>query len=81
MVELRCKAASTLLQSDDCRADRLDVEFRSETDLCRAWLYLPAGNEKALVIVMAHGSQRHARDAPRRVRRAVSGSWLCLLGL
>ncbi len=55
MVELRRKAASTLLQSDDCRADRLDVEFRSETDLCRAWLYLPAGDEKAPVIVMAHG--------------------------
>jgi uncharacterized protein len=34
---------------------RLDVEFDSDGTTCRAWLYLPASQRPAPVIVMAHG--------------------------
>lgn len=40
----------------DClKARRLDVEFQSGADLCRAWLYLPGCSASPPVIVMGHG--------------------------
>jgi cephalosporin-C deacetylase-like acetyl esterase len=36
-------------------ANRLDVEFPSDGQLCRAWLYLPEGTGKYPVVVMGHG--------------------------
>lgn len=35
--------------------ERLDVWFSSGAEHCHAWLYLPAGEKPAPVIVMAHG--------------------------
>jgi len=34
---------------------REDVHFYSSGTKCSAWLYLPDGNKKCPVIVMAHG--------------------------
>jgi pimeloyl-ACP methyl ester carboxylesterase len=43
--------------------DRQDVEFRSESDPCAAWLYAAAGDaSKAPVVVMAHGLSGTRRD-------------------
>ena len=36
-------------------ANRLNVDFPSDGQLCRAWLYLPEGAEKRPVVVMGHG--------------------------
>ena len=35
--------------------NRLNVEFPSDGQLCRAWLYLPESTKKCPVVVMGHG--------------------------
>ena len=35
--------------------NRLNVDFPSDGQLCRAWLYLPEGKAKCPVVVMGHG--------------------------
>lgn len=37
------------------KANRLDIEFNSNGDACAAWLYLPATENPAPVLIMAHG--------------------------
>ncbi len=56
---------------------RDDVEFRSKTDLCRAWLYRPAGRDAPAIacIVLAHGlgGTRDAGLEPYAQRFAAAG--------
>lgn len=60
--------------------DRIDVQFRSQDQLCAAWLYLPDSASPPPVIVMAHGlgSVRTMRLAAYAERFAAAG-YACLV--
>jgi alpha-beta hydrolase superfamily lysophospholipase len=55
--------------------DRQDVAFPAGADSCAAWLYAPAGEAEAPVVVMAHGLSGTRRDrlGPFAERFAAAG--------
>lgn len=59
---------------------REDVEFRSSGDTCAGWLYLPAGEEPAPVIVMGHGlGAVRTMGLDRFAQRFVAAGYACMV--